>query len=105
MKKVIKTTNTKKPALVVDFTDPSNIKSPRFAFIEAKMEQDVPFTEDDLNTILYYMAIYVVNKMFEDCNSVVVRDGLILKCNAFEIKTEEKKPWYKRFWNWITRKK
>lgn len=106
MKKVIKSTkSTNNPTLTVDFTNPSNIGNPRFAFIEAKMEQNVSFTENDLDAILYYMTSYVINEMFENCNSVVSKDGLIFKCTAFELKPEVKKPWYKRFWNWITRTK
>lgn len=32
-------------------------------------------------------------------------ENTLLNAEVSVILTEEKKPWYKRFWNWITRKK
>ena len=106
MKKVTKTTkNIKTPALVVDFTNPSNIENSRFAFIEAKMDQNVSFTENDLDVIIYYLKDAVIKSLFSDCNAIVYNNGIISKCTAIEVKAEKKLPWYKRLWNKITGKK
>lgn len=106
MKKVTKTTkSTKEPALVVDFTYEFNISQPRLAFIEAKLEQRVPFTENDFDWLCEMMRSLIISKMFKECNAVVCREGLLLHCNAVEITAKKKQPWYKRLWNWITRKK
>jgi len=106
MKKVTKTTkSTKKPALVVDFTDEFNINHPRIAFIEAKIKQNIPFTMNDFDCICDIMKQYVYNKMFAEHNAVVCDNGLLIHCNAFEVITKKKQPWYKRLWNWVTRKK
>lgn len=106
MKKVTKTTkSTKKPALVVDFTNEFNIKYPRFAFIEAKLKQGVPFTQNDFDCICDLMRDYVLREMFREYNSVINVNGILVHCDAFEIDVKTKQPWYKRIWNWITRKK
>lgn len=106
MKKVIKTTESvKTPALVVDFTNPFNIENPRLAFIEAKLTQGLPFTENDLEVILYYLKNAVIKSLFNDSNAVVYNNGIISKCTAVEVKLENKLPWYKRLWNKITGKK
>ena len=106
MKKVTKTTkNVNTPALVVDFTNSFNIENPRLAFIEAKLEQGVPFTENDLDVITYYLKDAVIKSLFRDNNCIVYNNGIISKCTAVEVKTENKLPWYKRLWNKITGKK
>lgn len=106
MKKVTKATkSTNKPALVVDFTNPNNIENSRFAFIDAKMEQNVSFTENDLDVITCHLTNAIVNSLFGDCNAIVYNNGIISKCNAVEVKVENRLPWYKRLWNKIIGKK
>ena len=106
MKKVIKTTkSTKKPALVVDFTDEFNIENSRFAFIEAKLKQNIPFTQNDFDFVGNLMRDYVLKTMFNEYNAVVNANGTLIHCNAIEIVAKKKQPWYKRLWNWVTRKK
>lgn len=43
--------------------------------------------------------------MPEDCSAIVNDGGVYRKCTAVRIENKVKKPWYKRAWNWITRKK
>lgn len=101
MKKTVK--NVKTPSLVVDFTNQDNISNPKLAFISAKINQGKSLTENDINAMLDQMKQYVINKLFEDCNSLMLKNGNILKCKVVEL--IKKQPWYKRLWNWITRKK
>lgn len=104
MKKVTKTTNsTKKPSLVVDFTNQDNVNNPKLAFISAKINQGKSLTENDINAMLEQMKQYVINRLFDDCNSLILKNGNILKYKIVE--AIKKQPWYKRLWNWITRKK
>lgn len=103
MKKVIKTTST--PALVVDFTIQDNVNNPRLAFLQAKLDQHVPFTDDDIVTLISYTKEAVLNNLFCCSNSAVYNNGVIIKCAALEVKFEKKQPWYKRLWNKITGKK
>lgn len=105
MKKVTKTKSTKKPALVVDFTNEFNINHPRFAFIEAKLEQKVPFTLNDFDYVCNLMRDYVLTGLFKEHNAVINVKGTLIHCDAHDADIEVKKPWYKRLWNWVTRKK
>jgi len=101
MKKAVK--SVKNPSLVVDFTNQDNVDNPRLAFISAKINQGASLTENDINAMLEQMKQYVINKLFDDCNSIILKNGNILKCKAVNL--IKKQPWYKRLWNWITRKK
>ena len=106
MKKVTKKTNsTKTPSLVVDLTDEFNIKHPRFAFIEAKLNQHISFTQNDFDAICSLMRDYVIKAMFGEHNAVVNIDGQLYQYDAILADVVKKQPWYKRLWNWITRKK
>ena len=69
------------------------------------MENNTTFTivltgdttvEDILNTIKNSKQAFGLSTNLED---------VLLNSDVAVVLTEEKKPWYKRFWNWITRKK
>lgn len=74
----MKKTKKFNPVFVVDLTNIDNTEDVIKAFIEAKKEAGID------------MIDYVYNV------DVIIPDD---KCE------EKKLPWYKRFWNWITRKK
>lgn len=69
------------------------------------MENNTTFTivltgdttvENILNTIKNSKQTFGLSTNLED---------VLLNSDVAVVLTEEKKPWYKRFWNWITRKK
>jgi hypothetical protein len=69
------------------------------------MENNITFTivltgdttvEGILNTIKNSKQEFGLSTGLEDT---------LLNAEVSVVLTEEKKPWYKRFWNWITRKK
>lgn len=74
-----KNNNKFKPDFVVDITNAFTLKELNDAFITAKAE-----------------ALSIGDVTINDC-----------PCDAHVIiiMPAKKKPWYKRFWNWITRKK
>ena len=77
---VMKKSNKKfKPDFVVDITNAFTLKELNDAFVAAKSE-----------------ALSIGDVTINDC-----------PCDAHVIiiMPAKKKPWYKRFWNWITRKK
>lgn len=80
-----------KPAYTVDLTDANTITDAIVAFALAKHNANIPLTDDELKSIVQYAVDMVPTQCL--CNVEV-----------YEV-TPKKKPWYKRFWNWITRKK
>ena len=69
------------------------------------MENNTTFTivltgdttvEGILNTIKNSKQVFGLSTNLED---------VLLNSDVAVVLAEEKKPWYKRFWNWITRKK
>lgn len=83
-KKTIKKSAVK-PAYTVDITKCEDAYDMLVAFGETKQKAGYPITDEELDAII-------------DNNSYTV---IIHDTCAYEV---EKKPWYKRFWNWITRK-
>ena len=75
----MKKNNSKfKPDFVVDITNAFTLKELNDAFIAAKAEA----LSNDVT----------INDCPDDAHVIIVMPA-------------KKKPWYKRFWNWITRKK
>ena len=76
----MKKNNSKfKPDFVVDITNAFTLKELNDAFITAKAD-----------------ALSIGNVTINDCPS---------DAHVIIVMPAKKKPWYKRFWNWITRKK
>lgn len=76
---VMKKSNKKfKPDFVVDITNAFTLKELNDAFITAKAEA----SSNDVT----------INDCPSDAHVIIIMPA-------------KKKPWYKRFWNWITRKK
>lgn len=91
MKKTGKTKNTTAFSFVVDFTKPENVMYPGLTFVETKINAGVPLTETDVFTLADFFGNTLVNDL--------------LNSSDLNTKKEVKEPWYKRFYNWITRKK
>ena len=74
-----KNNNKFKPDFVVDITNAFTLKELNDAFVAAKAD-----------------ALSIADVTINDCPS---------DAHVIIIMPAKKKPWYKRFWNWITRKK
>ena len=107
MKKAIKkTVKVTKPKYTISMTEAANIDDITADFISQKIMNGMKLTESDVNTIVSIVTdIVLENLMPEDCSAIVSDGGIYRKCTAVRIENKVKKPWYKRAWNWITRKK
>ena len=74
-----KNNNKFKPDFVVDITNAFTLKELNDAFVAAKAD-----------------ALSIADVTINDCPS---------DAHVIIIMPAKKKPWYKRFWNWVTRKK
>ena len=105
IKDMKKSTKKTKPTFVVDLTNATSVEDVKIAFVEAKVKAGVPIT---MNELLAYVRIGLdIATELQNCNVTIIEsDELALKMLKLIKKYENKKtPWYKRFWNWITRKK
>ena len=104
MKKAIKkTVKVKKPKYTIDMRDIDDVTAD---FISQKIMNGMKLTESDVSTIVSIVTDIVLKKLMpEDCSAIVNDGGVYRKCTAVRVENEIKKPWYKRAWNWITRKK
>ena len=104
MKKAIKkTVKVKKPKYTIDMRDIDDVTAD---FISQKIMNGMKLTESDVSTIVSIVTdIVLKNLMPEDCSAIVNDGGVYRKCTAVRVENKVKKPWYKRAWNWITRKK
>lgn len=107
MKKAIKkTVKVTKPKYTISMTEAANIDDITADFISQKIMNGMKLTESDVSTIVSIVTdIVLENLMPEDCSAIVSDGGVYRKCTAVRVDNEVKKPWYKRAWNWITRKK
>lgn len=107
MKKAIKkTVKVTKPKYTISMTEAANIDDITADFINQKIMNGMKLTESDVSTIVSIVTdIVLENLMPEDCSAIVNDGGVYRKCTAIRIENKVKKPWYKRAWNWITRKK
>lgn len=107
MKKAIKkTVKVTKPKYTISMTEAANIDDITADFISQKIMNGMKLTESDVSTIVSIVTdIVLENLMPEDCSAIVSDGGVYRKCAAIRIENKVKKPWYKRAWNWITRKK
>lgn len=107
MKKAIKkTVKVTKPKYTISMTEAANIDDITADFISQKIMNGMKLTESDVSTIASIVTdIVLENLMPEDCSAIVNDGGVYRMCTAVRVENKVKKPWYKRAWNWITRKK
>ena len=107
MKKVVKkTVKATRPKYTIDMTKAANMDDVTADFLSKKILNGMKLTYDDICTITSIVTgIILKNLMPEDCTAIVNDGGVYRKCTAVRVENEVKKPWYKRAWNWITRKK
>ena len=100
-KKAVKST---KPAFVVDATWCETIEDLLVAFAEAKYDAGIDLNKKEVDALVDKVLDDYTDELFQ-CHNCVVLDGdNVLRLDAIKIEPDEKTPWYKRFWNWITRK-
>ena len=90
MKKIIKKTSkktAKKADILMNYVGCETSTDVLNAYIDAKVKANKPITQDELEIV-------------ENRNPKV---EIVAFCECVPV-VEEKKPWYKRFWNWLTRK-
>lgn len=85
-KKIIKK-NTFKPAYTVDITNCRTVDDMLCEFGLAKQHAGIPITDRELSAIVDKNSVAIIAVVHDTCERV------------------ERKPWYKRFWNWLFGKK
>ena len=108
MKKQVK--KDMKPMLIVDLTDAETPADIRYSFLYAMAEQGYKMTKEEIEELVMFgvrLAAEVIdNALAERQKNVikVVDDKIYNKLEKiFDDIVNPKKPWYKRFWNWITK--
>lgn len=112
-KKVTKKTAKKtvvKPKFIVDLTKAETCEDIKFEFIKAKATQGVAITEEDILFLVNLgaeIALKYIDMCIEEINKKAVKiedDKLFDELTKLLKKaTQPKKPWYKRFWGWLTK--
>ena len=117
MKKETKKTTKKvakkvasKPKFIVDLTKVETCEDIKFEFIKAKATQGVAITEDDILFLVNLgaeIALEYIDKCIDEINkqTIKIQDDKLFDelTNLLKKATQPKKPWYKRFWSWITK--
>lgn len=107
MKKVVKkTVKVARPKYIIDMTNAANMDDITANFIGQKISNGMKLTDSDTSTIASIITDVILKDLMpEDCTAIVYDAGVYRKCTAVRVEKKVKKPWYKRVWNWITRKK
>lgn len=100
MKDVMKKNNL--PDYFVDLTNCETGDDVAKAFVKAKLEYEQPLSEFDIDIIKAQAVTEFVNTLVE--HGFVKLSGSYLWEDEDQ-KQEVKKPWYKRFWNWMLGRK
>jgi len=79
-----------KPLYTVDITDCENIEEFALAFAIAKHNAGLPLTDRNLLNV----CSFVMDMTIAEWNK---HPKIIFVCDI----CKKKKPWYKRFWNWL----
>lgn len=110
-----KTNNT--PLYTVNIAEAETVFDIYAKFAVAKVKAGIPLTQKEMDAYMVvateYCAEYFLTLLFEDCNCDYIKINkdfgiACVKCVQIELDkpTPVKKPnVFKRFWNWITRKK
>ena len=107
MKKVVKkTVKVARPKYTIDMTNAANMNDVTANFISQKISNGMKLTDLDISTIVSIVTDAILKDLMpEDCSAIVKDGGVYRKCTAERVEVKAKKSWYKRVWNWITRKK
>jgi len=110
-KKVTKKTS-KKPAFVVDLTTAETPLDIAYEHAQAKVRAGLPITQDEADVIEragFVTAVDFVDQCVAECDAhtTYIEDDKLAKklLKTIQKATEPKRPWYKRFWRWVTFRK
>lgn len=104
----------KKYSYVVNLTSVDSCEDIQLEFIKAKALAGVKITEDEFKFIVKYGAELAfdaidagIEALVKYSNYYKIEDDALVQdmLKLIEKHTKSKKPWYKRLWAWITRKK
>lgn len=109
----MKTNKKTKPMFVVDFTNISSVNEISAKIARAKVDAGIPLTKNDLINVIESSIDDFVAELYdagiiELAGNVISPKHVTIDFNGvFEsVKEEPKKPnVFKRFWNWVRRKK
>lgn len=104
-------TNTKKSTkytFIADLTQAENPEDVKFEFIRGKAKAGVKLTDNEIMWLVKLgskITLEAIDESMAKMKPIAQFDNVSKeKVNKiFKILTK-KKPWYKRFWKWITRK-
>lgn len=107
MKKTIKkTVKVKRPKYVISMLDVANANDVTAYFIGKKISTGMRVTDCDYDTVISILTDALLDEILPENGYAVVKDDCVyLRCKACRVEEKDKKPWYKRLWNWITRTK
>lgn len=104
-----KTKKPAKPVFVIDLTQCEDAEEMYEALLNAKFEAKLPLTNYEIDKLIEYRLTEgvcdVLDNLFGGHNALVLEGDDINAFDAVKVEITEKQPWYKRLWNWITRKK
>lgn len=100
---------TKKPMFLVDLTEIESPDDIVMEFIAGKVRAGLPISEKEMFFSMGYGAATALTAVedFYYSHATMIEDDKLANKLLKEIgkALKKKQPWYKRFWNWITRKK
>ena len=105
--KTTKKTNKKefKPAFIIDATNCETVEDFLIEKAWAKYDAGLDLNTKDVDALIDDAVDTTIDEIFDGHNAAVIEGDTIVGMTAVKVEVEEKKPWYKRFWNWLTRKK
>ena len=108
------TKSTKQPELIVNLTAVDTCDDIQLEFIKAKSMQGFSISEDEFKFIVKYGAELAFDTI-DACLDAFIASGSYTRIEDDKLAEDivklikksikPKKPWYKRFWHWLTRKK
>ena len=127
VKKTTKRVKKINPSYTIDITNIHDAKDFIVAKALAKYNAHLPIEEEEFkalveNIIEYtnlYTAVYMVDRIFSDCNGAIIDNGKVYPIDMTVTKLDDdeemvvrngaldkvrKRNIFKRFWNWIRRK-
>ena len=93
-----------KPAYIIDLTDCETEEDFLIEKAWAKYEAGLDINTKEADALIDDAIDVTIEEMFDGHNAAVIEGNTIIGLDAVKVEVEEKKPWYKRFWNWLTRK-
>lgn len=98
---------TKKPEFIVDFTDIDTPEDVVMEFIIGKVRAGMVISEKELMFAVSHGAQIAIDafESFYATHSTVIENDKLAKdlLNMISKAVKPKKPWYKRFWAWLTK--